>query len=70
MSESIIQTHTSSLLEEGGQRRMRGREGKERKEGIKGGEVERQRGKCVLASISIYMFHKDESEWDMDVVLC
>lgn len=33
--------------------------GKERKEGIKDGEVERWRGKCVLAPVSIYMFHKD-----------
>lgn len=29
----------------------------------------RERGKWVLASISIYMFHKDESKCDMDVIL-
>lgn len=50
---------------------MRGREEKGRKEGIKDWKVERGReGKCVLASISIYMFHKDKSKCDMDVVLC
>lgn len=74
MSESIIQTHTSSLLEEGGGGGKGewegGREEKERKEGIKDGERERWKGKCVLASISIYMFHEDESKCDMDVMLC
>jgi len=31
-------------------------------------EKERYKGKCVLASISISMSHKDESECDMDVI--
>lgn len=50
MSESIIQTHTSSLLERGlllvvggGQRRKKRRQGKRRKEGIKAGVVEERR---------------------------
>lgn len=51
---------------------MRGRQGEERKEGIKDEEVGRggrdRKEKCGLASISIYMFHEDESKRDMDVI--
>lgn len=44
MSESIIQTHTSSLLEKGGGRGERkGGRGKRRKEGIKAGVAEESR---------------------------
>lgn len=60
MSESIIQTHTSSLLEEGGggQRRMRGREGgrkkRERRE-LKMGEGEMERKMCPGFHINLYV---------------
>lgn len=57
----------------GGQRRKKRRQGKRRKEGIKAGVVEERREGNgvggVLASASIYMFHKDESKCDMGVNL-
>lgn len=56
MSESIIQTHTSSLLEEGGQRREGGREGKEKKEGIKDGEGRGGAGKENVSGYRINLY--------------
>lgn len=45
---------------------MEGREGKRESRELK---VEREKGKCVLAFISIYMFHEDESRCVMDAML-
>lgn len=61
MSESIIHTHTSSLLEE--RRQGRGVKKRKRRELKRG----RGKGKHVLPTISIYMFQEDESKCDMDV---
>lgn len=38
---------------------------------MEGGQKERRdrEKKCVLASVSIYILCKDESKWDIDVVL-
>lgn len=77
MSESIIQTHTSSLLEEAGWgmregAKENGREGGKRgkKEGIKDGERGRERKMCPDFHINLqYMFRGDESKCDMDVML-
>lgn len=70
MSESIIQTHTSSLLEEGGQRRIGGREGKRERGELKMGRGRDRKENVSWAPYQSICYHEDESKYDMGAILC